>query len=34
MAILDQRKVGDRVTLDILRGNRRQQVAVTLQAVN
>lgn len=34
MAVLDQRKVGDRVTLDILRGNRRQQVVVTLQAVN
>lgn len=34
MAVLDQRKVGDRVTLDILRGNRRQQIAVMLQAVN
>ncbi|MEX5214996.1 MAG: trypsin-like peptidase domain-containing protein [Nitrospiraceae bacterium] len=34
MAVLDQYKVGDRVTLEILRGNRRQPVAVTLQAVN
>ncbi len=34
MAILERHKVGDQVTVDILRGNRRQQVIVTLQAID
>jgi S1-C subfamily serine protease len=34
MDIMEQHKVGDQVTLEYLRGNRRQQVRVTLQAVN
>jgi S1-C subfamily serine protease len=34
MAILERHKVGDQVTVDILRGNRRQQVVVVLQAMN
>jgi S1-C subfamily serine protease len=32
--LLEQRKVGDQVMVEILRANRRQQVSVTLQAVN
>jgi len=32
--LLEQRKVGDQVTIEILRGNRRQQMSITLQAVN
>lgn len=32
--LLEQRKVGDQVLVDILRANRRQQVSITLQAVN
>jgi S1-C subfamily serine protease len=34
MDVMEQHKVGDTVTVDYLRGNRRQQVRVTLQAVN
>ncbi len=34
MGTLERYQVGDRVTVDILRGNRRQSVTVTLQAVN
>jgi S1-C subfamily serine protease len=34
MDVMEGHKVGDQVTVDILRGNRRQQVSVTLQAVN
>jgi S1-C subfamily serine protease len=34
MDVMEDHKVGDRVTVDILRGSRRQQVVVTLQAVN
>lgn len=34
MGALELYKVGDRVTLDVMRGNRRQQIPVTLQAVN
>ncbi len=34
MGTLELYKVGDRVTLDVMRGNRRQQIPVTLQAVN
>jgi S1-C subfamily serine protease len=34
MGIMDQHKVGDQVTVDFLRGSRRQQVIVTLQPVN
>ncbi len=34
MSILEDRNVGDQVAVDILRLNRRQQVMVTLQAVN
>ncbi len=33
LAVLDRHKVGDRVTLEILRDNRHAQVPVTLQAV-
>src|SRR5499433_3405336 len=32
--LLEQRKVGDQVLVDILRANRREQVSITLQAVN
>lgn len=32
--LMEARKVGDQVTLDIIRANKRQQVAVSLQAVN
>ena len=32
--LLDQHKVGDQVTVEIMRANRRQQVSVALQAVN
>jgi len=32
--LLEQRKVGDQVMVEILRANRRQQVSITLQAVN
>ncbi|WHZ23005.1 MAG: HtrA protease/chaperone protein [Nitrospira sp.] len=34
MDLMEQHKVGDQVTIDYLRGNRRLQVSVTLQAVN
>lgn len=32
--LLEQRKVGDQVMVEILRANRRQQVSIALQAVN
>ena len=32
--VMENHRVGDQVTLEILRGNRREKVAVTLQAVN
>lgn len=32
--LLEQHKVGDQVMVEILRANRRQQVSITLQAVN
>ena len=34
MDVMEQHKVGDQVTVDFMRGNRRQQVVVTLQPVN
>jgi S1-C subfamily serine protease len=34
MDVMEQHKVGDQVTVEYLRANRRQQVTVTLQAVN
>jgi S1-C subfamily serine protease len=34
MDVMEHHKVGDQVTVEILRGSRRQQVSVTLQAVN
>ncbi|HSN05388.1 MAG TPA: trypsin-like peptidase domain-containing protein [Nitrospira sp.] len=34
MDVMEARKVGEQVTVDILRGNKRQSVSVTLQAVN
>ena len=34
MDVMEAHKVGDQVTVEILRGNRREKVAVTLQAVN
>ncbi len=34
MDVMEQHKVGDQVTIEYLRANRRQQVTVTLQAVN
>ncbi|HJT21018.1 MAG TPA: trypsin-like peptidase domain-containing protein [Nitrospira sp.] len=34
MDVMEDHKVGDRVTVEVLRGNRRQQVTVILQAVN
>lgn len=34
MDVLEHHKVGDQVAVDILRGNRRENIMVTLQAVN
>jgi S1-C subfamily serine protease len=34
MALMEQHKVGDQVIIDYVRGNRKLQVTVTLQAVN
>ena len=34
MDVMEKHKVGDQVTVEILRANRRQSMAVTLQAVN
>jgi S1-C subfamily serine protease len=34
MDVLEHHKVGDQVVVDFLRGNRREKVTVTLQAVN
>jgi S1-C subfamily serine protease len=34
MDVMEAHKVGDQVTLDIMRASKRQQVSVTLQAVN
>jgi len=34
MDVMEDHKVGDQVTVEVLRGNRRKQVSVTLQAVN
>jgi S1-C subfamily serine protease len=34
MDLMEARKVGDQVTLDIIRANKRQQLSLTLQAVN
>ena len=34
MALMEQHKVGDQVLIDYVRGNRKVQVSVTLQAVN
>jgi S1-C subfamily serine protease len=34
MDVMERHRVGDQVTVDYLRANRRQQVTVTLQAVN
>jgi len=34
MAVLEDHKVGEQVTVEILRGNRREKITVTLQAVN
>jgi S1-C subfamily serine protease len=34
MDAMENHKVGDQVTVDILRANRRQSVSITLQAVN
>lgn len=34
MDIMEQRKVGDRVTVDVLRNNKRQPIGMVLQAVN
>jgi S1-C subfamily serine protease len=34
MDVMEARKVGDQVTLDIIRANKRQQLSLTLQAVN
>jgi len=34
MDVMEDHKVGDQVTVEILRGNKRQQVSATLQAVN
>jgi len=34
MDVMEAHKVGDQVTLDIVRASKRQQVSVTLQAVN
>ena len=34
MDLMEQHKVGDQVVIDYVRGNRKLQVTVTLQAVN
>jgi S1-C subfamily serine protease len=34
MDVMEQHKVNDRVTVEILRGTRHERVSVTLQAVN
>ncbi len=34
MDVMEGHKVGDQVSVEVLRGNKRQQVSVTLQAVN
>jgi S1-C subfamily serine protease len=34
MDIMERHKVGDRVTVEVLRNNRRVAIEVTLQAVN
>ena len=34
MDAMEKYKVGDRVKVDVMRGNKRQTVDVTLQAVN
>jgi S1-C subfamily serine protease len=34
MAVLEDHKVGEQVTVEFLRGNRREKITVTLQAVN
>ena len=34
MDAMELHKVGDRVAVEVVKGNRRQQVTVTLQAVN
>ena len=34
MDVMEDHKIGDKVSVEVLRGNRRQQVSVTLQAVN
>jgi protease Do-like 1, chloroplastic len=34
MGVMEDHKVGDQVTVDVLRGNQRKQVSLTLQAVN
>ncbi|MBX3301232.1 MAG: trypsin-like peptidase domain-containing protein [Nitrospira sp.] len=34
MDVMEEHKVGDRVSVEILRGNRREKVSVILQAVN
>jgi S1-C subfamily serine protease len=34
MDVLEHHKVGDQVAVDVLRGNRREKIMVTLQAVN
>jgi S1-C subfamily serine protease len=34
MDVLEHHKVGDQITVEILRGSRREKIAVTLQAVN
>ena len=34
MDVMEAHKVGDQVTLEILRANKRQQLSLTLQAVN
>lgn len=34
MDVMEAHKVGDQVTVEVLRGNRREKVSVTLQAVN
>jgi S1-C subfamily serine protease len=34
MDVLENHKVGDQVVVEIVRGNRKEKVMVTLQAVN
>ncbi|HSC56777.1 MAG TPA: trypsin-like peptidase domain-containing protein [Nitrospira sp.] len=34
MDVMEEHRIGDQVTVEILRGNRREKVTVTLQAVN